>query len=141
MINNKNFDISNIEFKRTGNEARLVREDQSKILSERKLILNQLCKNQNLSFEEAKEKKVIVGQVCGNIYNLKSSNGLITVSLILFLGLKAVFLELRVVASGCYIPTMFGKTIKFPVTDEKLKKFIAANIEQLFFFFQGLFAL
>ncbi|KAG1453416.1 hypothetical protein G6F46_009689 [Rhizopus delemar] len=113
LINNRNFDISNIEFKRTGNEARLVREDQSKILSEGKLILNQLCKNQNLSFEEAKEKKVIVGQVCG---------------------LKAVFLELRVVASGCYMPTMFGKTIKFPVTDEKLKKFIAANLEQLFFF-------
>ncbi|KAG0758187.1 hypothetical protein G6F16_002065 [Rhizopus arrhizus] len=113
LINNRNFDISNIEFKKTGNEARLVREDQSKILSEGKLILNQLCKNQNLSFEEAKEKKVIVGQVCG---------------------LKAVFLELRVVASGCYMPTMFGKTIKFPVTDEKLKKFIATNLEQLFFF-------
>lgn len=89
LINNKNYDISNIEFKRTGNEARLVREDQSKVLSEGKLILNQLCKNQNLSFEEAKEKIVIVGQVCGNIYNLKSSNGLITVSLLLFFRLKS----------------------------------------------------
>lgn len=80
-INNKNYDISNIEFKKNGNDARLVREDQAKVLSEGKLIINQLCKVHNLSLEEGLKKKAVVGQIRGNIYNL---SGFMTVSLIKF---------------------------------------------------------
>ncbi|RCH82022.1 hypothetical protein CU097_004274, partial [Rhizopus azygosporus] len=32
--------------------------------------------------------------------------------------LKAIFLELRVIASSCYMPTMLGKAIKYPIGDE-----------------------
>lgn len=110
-INNKNYDISNIEFKKNGNDARLVREDQAKVLSEGKLIINQLCKVHNLSLEEGLKKKAVVGQIRG---------------------LKAILLELRLVASGCYMPLIFDRTIKFPVSDDKVQRFIDGNLEQLF---------
>lgn len=88
-----------------------MREDQAKVLSEGKLIVNQLCKVHNLSLEEGLKKKAVVGQIRG---------------------LKAILLELRLVASGCYMPSIFDKTIKFPVSDDKVQRFIDGNLEQLF---------
>jgi hypothetical protein len=66
-IEGKYYDISNIEFKKRGKEPRLVKADGCKVLVEAKTILNQIVKHHNLDFEKSKQKKVINGQICGNI--------------------------------------------------------------------------
>ncbi|KAL0146238.1 hypothetical protein V8B55DRAFT_1559980 [Mucor lusitanicus] len=107
----KMYDISNIEFKKNGNGPGLIKKDGAKVLNEGKAILNSLIEEYNFDFEEAKNKKVIVGQICG---------------------LKAVFSELRLAAPGCYMPSQFGRTIKYPYNGQRAKGFSSGGLEQLF---------
>jgi hypothetical protein len=46
----------------------------------------------------------------------------------MFLGLKVVFTELRLVAPGCYITNLFGKTVKFSPNDGKVVKFMEEDL-------------
>lgn len=63
------YDISNIEFKKNGDEQHLIKKDSAKVLIEGKAILNKLIEEYNLNFEEAAKKKAVVAQICGNIYS------------------------------------------------------------------------
>ncbi|KAI8387547.1 hypothetical protein BD560DRAFT_119291 [Blakeslea trispora] len=107
----KMYDISNIEFKKNGNEPGQVKKDGAKVLNEGKSILNRLIEEYNLDFEEAKEKKIFVAQICG---------------------LKAVFSQLRLAAPGCYMPSHFGRTLKYPYNGQRAKGFCREGLEQLF---------
>lgn len=66
------YDISNIEFKKNGNELSIVKKDGAKVLNEGKAILNKLIEEYNFDFEEAR-KKVIVAQICGNVFSFERS--------------------------------------------------------------------
>lgn len=65
----KLYDLSNIEFKKNGNEQKLVKADSAKVLIEGKTIMNKLFEIYNVDFQEATKMKIVVGQACGNIYN------------------------------------------------------------------------
>jgi hypothetical protein len=67
------YDISNIEFKKNGNEPSLIKRAGAKVLNEGKAILNKLVEECNFDFEEAKKKKVIVAQICGNVFSSERS--------------------------------------------------------------------
>ncbi|KAI8882905.1 hypothetical protein K501DRAFT_294919 [Backusella circina FSU 941] len=116
-FNKKMYDISNIEFKKNGKEPGLIKKNSAKVLNEGKAILNKLIAECNFDFEEAKEKKVIVAQICDNETRL---------------GLKAVFSELRLAAPGCYMPSQFGRTLKYPYNSQRVKGFSSDGLEQLF---------
>ncbi|KAI8366207.1 hypothetical protein BD560DRAFT_400927, partial [Blakeslea trispora] len=61
------FDISNIEFKKSGDDTGAVKRDRAKVLGEAKAMLNRKIRDCGLDFDQAKSKKVIVGQVCGKV--------------------------------------------------------------------------
>jgi archaellum component FlaG (FlaF/FlaG flagellin family) len=77
-LKGKLYDISNIEFKKNGDEQHLINNDSAKVLIEGKTILNKLIEEYSLDFEEAAKKKAVVAQICGNIC---SSEWSITISL------------------------------------------------------------
>ncbi len=49
----KLYDLSNIEFKKNGNEQSLVKADSAKVLIEGKTLLNKLFEVYNVDFQEA----------------------------------------------------------------------------------------
>lgn len=67
LLDNVDYDLSNIEFKKNGDTIGSRKEDHGKVLVEGKTILNKLINIHNSSFEEAKKMKVIVAQFCGKI--------------------------------------------------------------------------
>ncbi|KAG1468509.1 hypothetical protein G6F56_003792 [Rhizopus delemar] len=107
----KLYDLSNIEFKKNGNEQKLVKADSAKVLIEGKTIMNKLFEIYNVDFQEATKMKIVVGQACG---------------------LKLVFSELRLNAPGCYMPAQYGRTIKYPYNNQSAKTFGEKSLEQLF---------
>lgn len=64
-FDNKNFDLSNIEFKKDGDSSQSMLKDEGKVLVEGKTIFNNWCKINNCGLEGAKKMEVIVGQFCG----------------------------------------------------------------------------
>ncbi|KAI8366200.1 hypothetical protein BD560DRAFT_372219 [Blakeslea trispora] len=105
------FDISNIEFKKSGDNPGAVKRDRVKVLGEAKAMLNRKIRDCRLDFSQAKSKKVIVGQVCG---------------------LKAVFSSLHLAAPGYYIPYQYGRTIKYPNDANRAIRSAGPWLEQLF---------
>jgi hypothetical protein len=67
----KLYDLSNIEFKKNGNEQSLVKAGSVKVLIEGKTLLNKLFEVYNVDFQEATKMKIVVGQACGNIYSFE----------------------------------------------------------------------
>lgn len=65
-FNKKMYDISNIEFKKNGNEPSLIKRVSAKVLNEGKAILNTLVEECNFDFEEAKKKKK--GHCCTDLW-------------------------------------------------------------------------
>jgi hypothetical protein len=83
-----------------------------------------------LDFKKSKEKKLLVAKF---VVIYSSSRCFIRTSpkYVCFLGLKAVFTELRLVGPGCCITNPLGKTVKFSTNDGKAMKFVEENLQQL----------
>lgn len=110
---NKDYDIANIEFKKNSKNRNLVVEDEVKVLIEGKSIANKLVNIYNMDFEESKKIKVLTGQI---------------------IGLRGMLKELTIVAPGAYVAQSFGKTIKYPTSDDKLKLFVEQGLQLIFVF-------
>ncbi|CEP19348.1 hypothetical protein [Parasitella parasitica] len=110
---NKDYDIANIEFKKNSKNRNLVVEDEVKVLIEGKSIANKLVNIYNMDFEESKKIKVLTGQI---------------------VGLRGMLKELTIVAPGAYVAQSFGKTIKYPISDDKLKLFVEQGLQLIFVF-------
>lgn len=110
---NKNYDLSNIEFKKDGDSSQSLLEDAGKVLVEGKTILNNLSKMYNCNLDEAKELEVIVGQ---------------------FYGVKGIFRSIELIAPGAYRGGTWGKTLRYPISEWMISAFATGTLSQLFAF-------